>query len=357
MAQSVEYLVVGAGVAGLSAAAHLVLGGAMDVLVLDREQRMGFYASSNNAAIARQLTGTAAHTALTSEGRGRLDELGLMDSKGGFLLAADQNGLDALAAEAARFGIGANRAQGSPFQDCLASESLEVPSDGTIDIDGMLNWCANAIRAGGASIQLGASVEGIQMTDGGCLVETSGGTAETIKAKVIVNAAGGWAQGIGAMAKGLPIAFRPMRRHLVWSHAHYPKDRPWTWWADRPFYMRPESGGLLMSPLDEVEVAPPCLNAQPATDQGVLVGMAETLRQVAPSLSECPINRLWCGLRTFSADRKFVIGWDTVNPRLFWVTGLAGHGMTSGLAVGRMAAQLLKSGGSANELDPRRFCA
>jgi glycine/D-amino acid oxidase-like deaminating enzyme len=341
-------------VVGLSAAAHLVLGGAKDVLVLDREQRMGFYASSNNAAIARQLTGTTAHTALTLEGRGHLDELGLMDSKGGFLLAADANGLDALTAEAARFGIGANRFQGSPFSDCLASESLEVPSDGTIDIDGMHSWCAGAIRAGGASIQLGAAVEGIQMTDGECLVETN---AETIRTKVIVNAAGGWAQGIGAMAKGLPIAFRPMRRHLVWSQTPYPKDRPWTWWADRPFYMRPESGGLLMSPLDEVEVAPPGLNAQPATDQGVLDGMAETLRQVAPGLAECPINRLWCGLRTFSADRKFVIGWDAVNPRLFWVAGLGGHGMTSGLAVGRLAAQLLKNGGSANELDPKRFCA
>jgi glycine/D-amino acid oxidase-like deaminating enzyme len=318
---------------------------------------MGFYASSNNAAIARQLTGTAAHTALTLNGRNRLDELGLIDSNGGFLLAADTNGLDALAAEAARFGIGTSRFHGSPFSDCLAAESLDVPSDGTIDIDGMLNWCASAIRAGGASIQLGASVEGVRAADDGCLVETSGGAIGDIKAKVIVNAAGGWAQGIGAMAKCLPIAFRPMRRHLVWSQTPYPKDRPWTWWADRPFYMRPESGGLLMSPLDEVDVVPPGLNAQPVTDQGVLTGMAETLRHVAPSLAECPINRIWCGLRTFSADRKFVIGWDTMNPRLFWVAGLGGHGMTSGLAVGRMAATLLKNGGTADELDSKRFCA
>jgi len=349
----VEYLVVGAGVAGLSTAAHLVMDGTRDVLVLDREQRIGFYSSGNNAAIARQLTGTAAHTALTRDGRNRLAELGLMEATGGFLLAADPNGLDALTAEAAKFGIAANRSQGSPFSDCLASETLEVPSDGTIDIDGMLNWCANAIRAGGASIRLETSVEGMQLVDGGCLVETNTGA---IKAKVVVNAAGGWAQRVGAMAKGISMPFKPMRRHLVWSAAPYPKDRPWAWWADRPFYVRPESGGLLMSPLDEVEVAPPGLNAQPTTDQGVLTGMAETLRQIVPSLAECPINRLWCGIRTFSGDRRFVIGWDTANPRLFWVAGLGGHGMTSGLAVGRMAARLLKDGGTADELDPKRFC-
>ena len=80
MARSVEYLVIGAGIAGLSTAAHLVLDGSRDVLVLDREPQIGFYASSHNAAIARQLTGHAAHTALTVEGRGRLEGLGLMES-------------------------------------------------------------------------------------------------------------------------------------------------------------------------------------------------------------------------------------------------------------------------------------
>ena len=74
--ESVEYLIIGAGIAGLSTAAHLVLEGSADALVIDRERQAGFYSSSHNAAIGRQLTGTDAHTALTVEGRNRLAEKG-----------------------------------------------------------------------------------------------------------------------------------------------------------------------------------------------------------------------------------------------------------------------------------------
>jgi glycine/D-amino acid oxidase-like deaminating enzyme len=350
--ESVEYLIIGAGIAGLSTAAHLVLEGSADALVIDRERQAGFYSSSHNAAIGRQLTGTDAHTALTVEGRNRLAELGLIDSSGGALLAVASNGLDCLAEEAGRHGIEANRFQGSPYADCLAAETMEIPLDGVINIDGMLNWCVQTIKSGGASIQLNTSVNKIQQLSDGCLVETNNGD---ISAKVIINAAGGWAREIGSMASALPIAFKPMRRHLMWSAAQYPSDRPWVWWADRPFYMRPESGGLLMSPLDEVEVIPPQLNNQPVTDPGVLTELAETLRDVAPNIAECPINRLWCGLRTFAPDRKFVIGWDPVNLRLFWVAGLGGHGMTSGLAVGKLAATLIKTRTNVVEFDPGRF--
>jgi len=352
MAQSVEYLIVGAGIAGLSTAAHLVLGGSNDVLVIDRERQAGFYSSSHNAAIGRQLTGTGVHTALAVEGRNRLVELGLMDSTGGALLAASPNGLDSLAEEASRFGVEFNRFQGAPFVDCLAAETLEIPTDGVIAIDGLLNWCFQVIRHGGTSIQLNTSVCKIQSLSDYCLVETNNGT---IKAKVIVNAAGGWAQFIGSMASALPIVFKPMRRHLLWSNAPYPKDRPWVWWVDKPFYMRPESSGLLMSPLDEVEVIPPQMGYQPSTDIGVLDDLAKTLFEVAPNIAEYPLTRIWCGLRTFAPDRRFVIGWDPINPRLFWVVGLGGHGMTSGLAVGKLAAKLLKNKTFAGELDPGRF--
>jgi glycine/D-amino acid oxidase-like deaminating enzyme len=352
MAQSVEYIVVGAGIAGLSTAAHLVISGCSDVLVLEREGQIGCYSSSHNAAIGRQLTGTGTHTALTVEGRNRLAELGLMEPSGGLLFAVSPSGLDALTEEASRFGIAARRFLGSPFADCLAAEALEIPSDGVINLDGMLNWCAKSIADGGGSILLDCCVQDIRHSSEGFQIETPCGP---INCKVLINAAGGWAQQIGSLASGLPIPFKPMRRHLVWSAKNYPQNRPWTWWADRPFYMRPESGGLLMSPLDEIEVAPPRRNIQPATDPYVLEGMAETLREIAPSVAEYPINRLWCGIRTFTPDRKFVVGWDPLNQSLFWVAGLGGHGMTSGLAVGSLAAKLLLNKGSASELDPARF--
>ncbi len=65
--------------------------------------------------------------------------------------------------------------------------------------------------------------------------------------------------------------------------------------------------------------------------------------------------RLWCGLRTFAPDRRFVLGPDPVRPGLFWVAGLGGHGMTSGLAVGQLAADLILGKKTSGALNPGRL--
>jgi glycine/D-amino acid oxidase-like deaminating enzyme len=157
------------------------------------------------------------------------------------------------------------------------------------------------------------------------------------------------------MAGGLPITFAPLRRHLVWSNAPYPQDRPYAWWADRPLYVRPESGGLLLCACEEQPVEPPSRGLQPGTDASILEDLSASLKDLAPALGEVPIARLWSGIRTFAPDRRFVLGPDPVNPRLFWVAGLGGHGMTSGLAVGSLAARAILEGVSTGPLDPGRL--
>jgi glycine/D-amino acid oxidase-like deaminating enzyme len=157
------------------------------------------------------------------------------------------------------------------------------------------------------------------------------------------------------MAGGLDIPFTPLRRHLIWSNLPYPADQPYAWWADRPLYVRPESGGLLLCACEEDTVALPPRGLQPGTDAAVLEGLSASLREVAPDLVDLPIARLWCGLRTFAPDRRFVLGYDPLNPRLFWVAGLGGHGMTSGLAVGQTAARELLTKKTDGILHPGRL--
>jgi glycine/D-amino acid oxidase-like deaminating enzyme len=55
-------------------------------------------------------------------------------------------------------------------------------------------------------------------------------------------------------------------------------------------------------------------------------------------LAQFRITRSWACLRTFTPDRRPVIGWDRRIPWLYWVAGLGGHGATSCAAVGQMAA-------------------
>jgi len=353
MVETAEVAIIGGGMAGLGLACHLAQAGQPGIVLLDREDQPGTYASGHNAAVARSLTGRDEHTALAVEGRRRLAEAGLLTPSCGLLVSADPGPLTAFAEEAARHGVEVHRGEGIPLPGLKAAEHLAIPGDGVIDIAGLLRTCAEGARAGGADLRFGCGVSGLRPTGEGFALETDRGP---LQAKTLAIAAGAWAGELGALA-GSRLAFTPLRRSLVWSGAAHPQQEPWAWWVDRPFYLRPESGGLLMCPCEEVAVPLPPRGRQPDTDPAVLDGLFASLRELAPHLAERPVTRYWTGLRTFAPDRRFVLGWDPWNPRLFWSAGLGGHGMTTGLAVGRLAADCYLRKTSSWPLEPGRFRA
>jgi glycine/D-amino acid oxidase-like deaminating enzyme len=349
--EQTEVAIIGGGIAGLSLAFHLAQRGQRGIVLLDREDQPGTYASGHNAAVARSLTGRDEHTSLTVEGRRRLAEAGLMVPSGGLLVSVDRGPLDGFEAEAARHAVLVHRGEGMPLEGMKAAEYLAIPGDGVIDAAGLLNHCAEGARSGGVELRFSCGVEAIRTRVDGFDLETDQGPLRTSR---LVLAAGAWAGVLGQMA-GSQLQFTALRRSLVWSGAPHSQQEPWAWWMDRPFYLRPESGGLLMCPCEEVAVPLPPRGRQPDTDPAVLEGLFTSLRELAPQLVERPITRYWTGLRTFAPDRRFVIGWDPWNPRLFWSAGLGGHGMTSGLAVGALAAERFQDHDLAGPLDPSRF--
>lgn len=347
-----EVAIIGGGIAGLSTAFHLAQAGQRGLVLLDREDQPGTYASGHNAAIARSLTGRPEHSALTAEGRRRLAEANLLAPSGGLLLSIEAGALDTLEAEARTLDVEVQRGQGCPLPGLRAAEHLAIPGDGIIDAAGLLRHCAEGARAGGANLRFGCALQGLERLPSGFRLETDRGPLE---ARALIIAAGAWAGEVGRWA-GSRLAFTPLRRTLVWSAATHPTGQPWAWWADRPFYFRPESGGILMCPCEEAVVPLPARGRQPDTDAGVLEGLFGSLRELAPDLADRPITRYWTGLRTFAPDRRFVLGWDPGVPGLFWVAGLGGHGMTSGLAVGALAADLF-AGRTTSSLAAARFGA
>jgi D-arginine dehydrogenase len=351
--EKVGILIIGGGVVGLSMACHLARRGqGSRTLLLEREDLPGFYASGHNAGIARQLTGVPEHTTLARAGRDLLLRAGLLEPTGGILLGAEAGGTDALAQEAARFELPVEKLPGAPWAGLGAAEHLRIPSDGLIDTSGLLDHCTRGAREGGVRVRHGCEAISIRPLASGFEVVTDGGT---LQAEELVNAAGAWAGSIGRQAGGLDIPFQPLRRHLIWSAAPCAGLAAWVWWADRGLYLRPESGGTLLCACEEDLQDPPPRGRQSDTDPRVLEPLYERLKELAPALLGLPITRLWCGLRTFAPDRRFLIGRDPRNPRLFWVAGLGGHGMTTGLAVGDLAARTFLGEAPEGRLGPGRF--
>ncbi len=194
-----------------------------------------------------------------------------------------------------------------------------------------------AVRDGGGRIVLGADVERLVVSSGRvtAVVVRDGAT---FAADAVVLAAGAWAQGLGATASA-PLPLTPIRRHLVMLEPSLELDpnAPTVWDVGLEAYFRPESGGILASPCDELPWRPEV----PAADPAALELLAERLRTLAPRLSESKVRRSWACLRTFAPDRKLVVGADPRVEGLHWVAGLGGFGMSSGVAAGELAAEVV----------------
>jgi D-arginine dehydrogenase len=120
-------------------------------------------------------------------------------------------------------------------------------------------------------------------------------------------------------------------------------------------YFKPESGGLLVSPMDETP-SPPC-DAHPADED--VARAIEKLGRLAPTLVPQALRRTWAGLRTFAPDDLPVVGADPLVPGFFWLAGQGGSGIETSPVLGRLAADLLLDGHSDHEaaaaVAPRRF--
>jgi D-arginine dehydrogenase len=342
-----EVVVVGAGFAGAATAFYLARAG-VSVVVLEREATLGHHASGRNAALCRQLADDDHLTQLCMRGAALLGDppAGLRGSflrpTGSLLVAERPARLEALAAAARRNQLVhqvVDRAAVLARWPRLAGVSMvgavAVPSDGVIEIHRLLKGLIDGVRAGGGHVELGAAVERVRRDRRGALVVDCGRGAVT--ADCVVVAAGAWAGEVGARAGGAPLGFAVQQRHLFLTERVPNLDRaaPLVWFeGDGEFYARPEGDGLLVSGCDGL-AAEPCDARMAPGAQAQLEGQ---LRRAAPWLGELPIARGWACLRTFSPDGRPVIGWDVAAPHLFWVAGLGGHGATSALAIGELAA-------------------
>lgn len=351
MDRAAEVVIVGAGIAGATVAYHLAKRGCRDLLILERETSPGYHASGRNAAMLRQAGPSPLNTRFARESR-RFFETPpepfggpLFHPTGSYLLVSGPQ-LKALAAEIQTYAADDIEVQIVPQARLLATIPLIdlsgvegiawTSTDGVLDIHTLLQGFLQGAVHEGARLEAGVavqalSVEGKRITG----VMTDRGA---VRARLVVNAAGAWAGPLGAAA-GAPLPLRPCRRHLAVTEPLPGVSRDWpiVWDDTDPFYFRPESGGLLMSPCD-VEAHPPA-DVQPSPS-GVELTAAKASR-LLPALASVGLSRVWACLRTLTPDDHFVIGPDPRLDGLFWVAGLGGHGMSASPLIGLVAADLI----------------
>lgn len=350
-----DVVVVGAGMAGASVGWQLAQAG-QRVLVLERESQPGYHTTGRSAALFEEHYGPAQVQALTRASRAFYDAppagfaaAPILSPRGVLYIAtAEQRDLvDAAFAEAVQHSPGARRLDGAALRALVPVLKDEIVDgfldDGARDIDvhGLHQGYLRGLRQAGGALWCSAEVTALARSAGLWTVTLADG--RSAQAPVVVNAAGAWADVLGALAGATPIGLVPKRRSAFTFSA--PEGMDATHWpaviaADESFYIKPDAGQLLGSPANADATTPH--DVQPE-ELDVATGIwrieeATTLQIRRPS-------HTWAGLRSFVADGELVVGWDAsptgAVPGLFWLAAQGGYGIQSAAGYSLLARNLI----------------
>jgi len=231
-----------------------------------------------------------------------------------------------------------------------------------IDTNELLQAYLRQIRQRDGRILVDAEVLGLTRGGAGWILETRAGKVE---AGIVVNAGGAWADDIARMAGARPVGLIPKRRTVfVFTPPSDIDVRTWPLviGARENFYFKPDAGNLLVSPADETPSRP--MDAQA---EELDVAIAADRLMSATSLEVRHIQHRWAGLRTFTADKTPVSGFDPEIEGFLWHAGQGGYGFqtapgmgsyTAALAMGKpIPANLQDLGLTDQALSPARFVA
>ena len=349
MADRFDVLIVGAGIAGASAAANL--SGDCKVAIVERETHPGYHATGRSAALFSEIYGNASIRALSRASRAHLFdppagfcETPLVSPRGALYVArpGQSASFEAMAAlpdvAAGTSLVDEARARGlSPLlKEGYAAQALYEPEASDIDVGALHQGYLRQMRGRGGRLLLDSEVLALERRGQVWRARTTQGD---IEAPVVVDAAGAWADRVAALAGLAGVALTPLRRTValieVPNAAQIAKSAM-TIDIDETFYFKPDAGLLLISPPDETPVE--ACDAQPdEMDLAIAVARVEA----ATHLEVRRIRAKWAGLRSFVADRSPVGGFDPAAAGFFWLAGQGGYGIQTAPALGRLAAALI----------------
>ncbi|MEE8534871.1 MAG: FAD-dependent oxidoreductase, partial [Kiloniellales bacterium] len=379
MIDGAEIVIVGGGAIGCSIAYHLAKLGKRDVAVLEKSG-LTQGATWHAAGLIGQLRGKRNLTRML---RDSVALYGKLEAETGQATDWKQVGSIRLASSEARWQEirrSATTARSFGFELHLLSAqeaqrlfplmttegvvgAAHIPTDGTIDPSSLTQALAKGARRRGVSFHEGVRVTGFTVKDRRITeVVTDHGT---LRAEVVVNAAGMWARDLGALV-GLRIPTAAVEHQYMVTEKMIdaPDDLPTLRDPDKLFYLKPEVGGAALGgwepnpPTFGARAMPPDFGCELLTSnfdrfEPIAIQAAERV----PVLADIGIRTLINGPIPVSADGDPIMG-----PAPGLGNFFVACGFTAGIAAcggaGRAMAQWIVDGDPGMDLwdfDIRRF--
>ena len=370
---SFDVVVVGAGVAGCTAARELARYD-LSICVLEAGNDIACGATRANSAIVHAgfdpVPGTlkARFNVEGSKAYPRwCDELGVQfRHNGSMVLAFDDEGrlkLEELARRAQANGVeGVHIVSGDRAREMEPNVSPEVacalvaPTGGIVDPYGFAFAAAENACGNGVRFQFNHRVERIARADGGFIIEVAG---ERFFARTVVNAAGLFADEMNNMVSGKRFSITPRRGEYYLYDTEYA-----TTFEHTMFQVPgPLGKGVLVTPTihGNMLIGPNSVSQASKTDlsttQEGLADIVERARRTWPAASPRGAITNFAGLRAAGESGDFVIGEAADAPGFFNIACFESPGLTSAPAVATfIASQVaarLGAGGNPS-FNPRR---
>ncbi len=369
---STDCIVIGAGIAGATAAAHLSAD--YSVALIEAEEAAGYHTSGRSAALWVANGGPEHERTLAQESFAFLSKPPAGFAAGPILAErpvafavpaeqlADLHAILATRSNIREIGVAALREMIPAIRPGYAAAAALEGGNYDIDVDMLLQGYLRLARARGAVVAFRRRSQRIERSGGVWWVETSAGGV--FQAGVLVNAAGAWGDEVAAQAGIRPLGLVPKRRTaVVIDPAPYAvADWPRLYDARRSWYCKPEARTRLMiSPADATPT-----HAHDVQPEEIDIAITIERMQQVLDIAVTRVERAWAGLRSFTPDGAFAFGAAAEGDGFFWFVGQGGDGILTSVAAGRLLADLVAGRapdwlpGTARILpaiDPRRFAA
>lgn len=360
---TVDCVVVGAGVVGLAVARRLAQDG-HETLLLERHDAFGTETSARNSEVVHAGIYYAAGSlkaSLCVTGREQLYEYcrlkGILHRRYGKLIVATDDAqareLDGIAAAAARNGVtdlrrldAAEAIRLEPALSCTAA--LLSPSTGIIDTHGLMLALLGDLENAGGMLVLDTAVSALRPTPEGVEVLLGQDPEPALRARWVINSAGLEACQVASRIDGLPPQFVPKPRYAKGNYFTLEGRAPFS----RLVYPVPEPGGLgvhLTLDLDGRARFGPDVEWIEAPEYSVDPRRADAfyarIRRYWPALKDGALNPAYSGVRPkiewpagiatdFRIDDPSVHG----VPGIVNLLGIESPGLTAALAIGDYVA-------------------